>query len=120
MIALKRVGIAGLSNAGRFAGDIALGGGLQIISGPNGYGKSLASSAIAWCLGLEPIYGVSPNDNAIFKDAARHRVDLEDAPDAEVISSQAELELDLGSGRTLSLTRPIIGGDTRHISFRMT
>ncbi len=48
-----------------FRGRFDFGAGVQIVSAKNSYGKSLASKAIAWCLGVEMIFGIPANDTAL-------------------------------------------------------
>jgi len=51
VIYLSKIEVRGKTDAGDFAGSISLGPGLQVISAPNAYGKSLAAKAVIWCLG---------------------------------------------------------------------
>jgi len=48
---------------GPFAGTLELSKGLQVISADNAFGKSLAVKSVAWCLGVEPIFGIFSNDH---------------------------------------------------------
>jgi chromosome segregation ATPase len=54
--------VRGKSERGDFVGRLEFSPGLQVISGPNSFGKSLAVESIAWCLGLEVIYGRKDSD----------------------------------------------------------
>lgn len=109
MIRVIRIAIEGMSEAGPFAGELAFDKGVQVISGHNRFGKSTAFAGIAWCLGVEHVYGVQANDNAIFPDAPRNRLTLGEATDVRVMSSHASLELERSDGRRLKLQRDILG-----------
>jgi len=116
MMRIARITVEGTSEAGAFSGTLSFGPGVQVISGPNRLGKSIAFAAIVWCLGVEQIYGVQSCDNAIFPDAPRHMIDLGDAGEGKVIASSAEIELVGDDGRVLKLRRPIVG-DTDRMTF---
>lgn len=109
MIHLTEITVAGQSAVGAFSGSLALTEGLQVISAPNSYGKSLAATAIAWCLGIEPIYGLTDNDPTCFPVAAREEIDLEGHPSTTVLSSLCSISLSHEDGRRLKLTRDIKG-----------
>jgi len=64
---------------GPFGGGIAFDSGLQVLSAENGYGKSLAVAGIAWCLGLEKMFGLQSNDTSCFPLAVRDGLKLGDA-----------------------------------------
>jgi len=95
--------------AGPFAGTLDLLPGLQVVSARNAYGKSLASTAVVWCLGLEPIFGTQDNDPICFPEAAREELDLLDRPATQVLSSECSIRLIHEDGRSLKLTRAIKG-----------
>lgn len=50
MINIVSIEILGKSERGDFGGVLRFSPGLQVISGPNSFGKSLAVESIAWCL----------------------------------------------------------------------
>ena len=81
--------------------------GLQVISGPNSFGKSLAAEAIAWCLGLEAIFGRKDSDPTFFPEAVLEELDLPDAQHVRVLSSEAQLNIRREDGEQLELTRGI-------------
>lgn len=114
---IARVTVQGMSEAGPFGGSLEFGGGVQVVAGPNRFGKSIAFAAIVWCLGVEHIYGVQGGDNAIFADAPRSLLNLGEVQDAKVLSSFAEIELVRDDGKTLTLRRAIAGGPTERITF---
>jgi hypothetical protein len=86
--------------------------GLQVISGRNGFGKSLAATAIPWCLGLEPMFGVLDNDPSRFPLAVRETIEL-GGKLSEVLSSKATVSLIRSDGAGLRLERAIKGDCTR-------
>ena len=103
MIQLTEIVVQGVSDAGRFMGRLDLEPGLQVISAENAYGKSLAVTAIAWCLGLEPMLGFPDNDSTCFSEAARQRIDLTDGqPSARVLSSECSIGIQDHDGRRLT------------------
>lgn len=109
MMHIARVTVEGTSEAGAFRGTLELGPGVQVISSPNRFGKSIAFSAVVWCLGVEHIFGVQASDNAIFPDAPRNLIDLGDVRETKVIESSAEIELVREDGCRLKLRRAIVG-----------
>jgi len=115
MIDIVEVTVEGTTEAGSFRGSMSFGSGLQVVAGPNRYGKSLAFAAFAWCLGVEHIFGVQAGDNSIFPDAARTRVTLDDAEET-VAGSSAVLVLRRHDGTLLRLRRAIVG-DASTISY---
>ncbi len=52
MIRIEEIKVCGNSDAGKFEGSFAFKEGLQVVSADNHFGKSLAVTSIAWCLGL--------------------------------------------------------------------
>jgi hypothetical protein len=112
VIRLIHVEVLGHSDAGPFAGALSFTGQLQIVSAHNSYGKSLAARAIGWCLGLEALFGMPPNDNAFFPLAVREDIDFEARAGVSVLSSEAVLTLSHEDGRYLRLTRAIRGDAT--------
>ena len=112
MIQLTDITVSGESEVGPFRGTLPLSSGLQVISARNSYGKSLAATAIAWCLGIEPMYGLSDNDPTCFPVAAREEIDFEGNPHVPVLSSLCSIGLRHADGRRLRLTRDIVGDPT--------
>lgn len=109
MIRLTSVEVRGQSNAGPFSGVLNLSPGLQVISARNSYGKSLAVTAVGWCLGIEPIFGLFDNDPSCFPLAARDEINLDGPATARVFSSECTVMLTHNDGRQLQLTREIKG-----------
>ena len=111
MIRLASITIAGSSAAGPFSGTIAFQPGLHVITANNHFGKSLAVTGIAWCLGLESMFGVKDNDPSCFPLAAHEALDLGDTTRrAKILESHAVLELLRDDGSRLRIERPIVGG----------
>jgi hypothetical protein len=113
MIRLTFIVVQGVSEHGAFMGRLDLGEGVQIISAHNSYGKSLAAKAVAWCLGVETMFGVSPNDPSFFPDAVSSEIDLPIAVGARVLSSECSIGLLRSDGASLTLTRQIMGDTTQ-------
>lgn len=113
MIHIASIEVRGTSDRGRFRGRLPDRGtkefarGLQVISGRNGFGKTLASRAIAWCLNLEPIFGRRDSDHTFFPLAAYEEIELGDEANVRVQSSEATLMLVRDDGERLELTRGI-------------
>lgn len=108
---LHSVELSGESDQGPFHGGFDFGGTSVVISGLNGRGKSLVASTVAWCLGLEPLYGAKRSDNTIFAEAARRRLWLDRDTEANVTKSQAQLVLSHRDSM-LAIERHIKGGDS--------
>lgn len=87
MIRLSFVEVSGISSKGPFGGRLDFGPGVQIVSAKNSFGKSLAAKSIAWCLGVEVIFGVQANDIAFFPDAVCGELDFSEAVGAQILSS---------------------------------
>lgn len=109
MIQLSRIEVRGESEVGAFSGALELSPGLQVVSARNAYGKSLAAKALAWCLGLEPMFGTPDNSPIWLPEAAREEVDLDGHKASRVLSSECTVTLLHEDGRMLGLTRPIKG-----------
>jgi hypothetical protein len=109
VIHLTAIEVYGTSDAGRFAGALKLSLGLQVVSARNSYGKSLAMTALAWCLGIEPIFGIPDNDPSCFPEAVREELELLGHPSARVFSSECSISLAHEDGRSLRLIRAIKG-----------
>ncbi len=110
MTLLKRVEIGGTCEAGRFSGEFRFEDGLNVITTNNAYGKSLVARSIAWCFGLEPMFGLSANDNSRFPPAVKHHIELE-GNEWAVSYSFAQIELFRSAKDGLRLKRAIHGGD---------
>ena len=111
MISISQIEIRGESEIGPFWGGITLGPGLQVLSAHNGYGKSLAVTGIAWCLGLEKMFGLKVNDISCFPLAVREGLNLGDAANVPVRSSEAILTIRRSDGLGIRMTRPIVGSN---------
>lgn len=109
MISLLSVEVSGESSIGRFGGKLTFAPGLQVISADNAFGKSLAVKTVAWCLGLEAMFGVSDNDASFFPLAAREEIDLRGQTGLEVLSSRGSIVLSHTDGRVLTISRDIKG-----------
>lgn len=112
MIYLSKIEVRGKAEAGEFIGNITLGPGLQVISAPNAYGKSLAAKAVIWCLGLEPIFGSPDNDASRLPEAVREELDLAGHPQSKIVDSECSISIQDSSGRQLEIKRPIVGSDS--------
>jgi hypothetical protein len=110
MIRIEEVKVGGESGAGAFEGSFAFTEGLQVISADNRFGKSLAVTSIAWCLGLECMFGLQDNDASRFPLAVREVIDLDGEVNVPVHSSRSILTLRRTDGAGLRLTREILGG----------
>jgi hypothetical protein len=115
MIRLGFVEVSGVSSKGPFSGRFDFGPGVQIVSAKNSFGKSVAAKSIAWCLGVEVIFGVQSNDPAFFPDAVCAELDFPEAAGAQVLSSACSVGIVHSDGRALDLYRAIVGGDCTHI-----
>jgi hypothetical protein len=109
MITILEISIEGSSELGDYRGSFSFEAGLQVVSANNGFGKSLAVTAIAWCLGLEPIFGVQDNDISRFPSAVRDVVDLGDDVNVPVLESRASILIQRSDGARLRSTRDIKG-----------
>ena len=109
MIRIEEIKVCGESDAGAFAGSFTFKEGLQVVSADNHFGKSLAVTSIAWCLGLEPMFGLQDNDPSRFPVAVREVIDLDGRVNVTVHSSRSILTLRRGDAVGLRLTREILG-----------
>src|SRR4029077_18393903 len=75
-------------------------------------GKSLAVKSVAWCLGVEPIFGIFSNDATCFPQAVLERLQWQHGNPSEVLSSECELGIVHQYGRKLQLTRAIRGDNS--------
>ncbi len=117
MIRLAHIAVRGECAAGAFGGTLELSKGLQVISADNAFGKSLAVKSVAWCLGVEPIFGIFGNDASCFPQAVLDRLQLQEGAFSEVLSSECEIGIVHEDGRKLQLTRAI-KGDTSVVVVR--
>jgi len=109
MIRLAAIEVRAQTAAGTFAGLLELDRGLQVISADNAYGKSLAMKTVAWCLGVEPIFGIYNDDPTCFPEAVLARLENPGSAYAQVLSSECRILLVHEDGRKLGLTRAIKG-----------
>lgn len=109
MIRIEEIKVSGESDAGAFAGSFVFKEGLQVVSADNHFGKSLAVTSIAWCLGLERMFGLQDNDTSRFPMAVREVIDLNGKVNVPVHSSRSTLTLKRTDGFGLRLTREILG-----------
>jgi len=116
VIHLAKVEVRGRAEAGEFSGALAFAPGLHVISAHNSYGKSLAVRAIAWCLGLEPIFGNADNDPIRLPEAVRGYIDLDGHANSPVISAEASITIRDDAARELVIIRDIKGGDLASVT----
>ena len=109
MIQIERIEVRGQSDADPFEGVLTLAPGLQVVSARNAYGKSLAVKAVAWCLGIEPIFGIPDNEPTCFPQAVREEVEFAGRQPARILSSECSISIIHDDGRHLMLTRAIRG-----------
>lgn len=109
MIQIEEIKVCGESDAGAFEGSFVFKEGLQVVTADNHFGKSLAVTSVAWCLGLEPIFGLQDNDASRFPIAVREGIDLAGRVDVPVRSSRSILTLRRADGARVRLTREILG-----------
>jgi AAA domain-containing protein len=107
VIHIASIEIHGKSRRGDFIGRLEFSPGLQIISGRNEFGKSLAVESIAWCLGLEAIFGRKDSDPTFFPEAVLEELNLPDEKNVPVLSSEAQLTIRRTDGEEIELTRAI-------------
>lgn len=112
MIRIEEIKICGESDAGAFEGSFTFKEGLQVVSADNHFGKSLAVTSIAWCLGLERMFGLQDNDTSRFPMAVREVIDLDGQVNVPIRSSRSILTLRRSDGIGLRLTREILGDST--------
>jgi predicted nucleic acid-binding Zn-ribbon protein len=120
VIHLAKIEVRGTADAGEFSGVLELSSGLQVISARNAYGKSLAVKAIAWCFGLEPIFGNADNDPIRLPEAVREDLELAGHAKSQVVKSECSITIRDDSGRKLEITRSIKGGDPTVVLVRET
>lgn len=115
MIEITAIEVEGATNRDRFHGSLSLSPGLNVLSAENAYGKSLAMTAIPWCLGLEAMFGLQDNDPSRFPTAVRDVLDLGNTRNVEVVSSLARLKLRRTDGALLTLSRSIKGSNPEFV-----
>lgn len=113
MIEISEVAVQGTIQDGEFKGAFHFDSGFQVISANNNFGKSLAATSIAWCLGLEPMFGLKDDDTSRFPVAVKDVITLGEAKDLPVISSEASLTLKRSDGISIRLCRPIKGNSSQ-------
>lgn len=113
MIFLRELNVRGSSAIGAFEGSFSFTPGLQVVAANNHFGKSLAVTSVAWCLGLERMFGLQDNDSSRFPVAVRDVIELGGQIDVPVVSSEAEILLQRSDGARLRLTRAIKGDASR-------
>lgn len=109
MIRIVEITVRGASQEGEFEGSFIFEPGLQVISAENHFGKSLAVTSVAWCLGLERMFGLQDNDPSRFPVAVRDVIELNGKVSVPVLSSRSILTVERASGERLRLTREIKG-----------
>ena len=114
MIRIVNITVQGSSKEGEFQGSFSFEEGLQVVSADNHFGKSLAVSSIAWCLGLERMFGLQDNDPSRFPVAVRDVIDLNGQINIPVLSSRSLLTIARTDSSLLRLTREI-QGDPKHV-----
>jgi hypothetical protein len=107
VIQILAIQIHGKSEKGDFVGRLEFAPGLQVISGRNNFGKSLAAEAIAWCLGIEMIFGRKESDPTFLPEAVLEELSFPQAKNVRVISSEACLSLLREDGERVELARGI-------------
>lgn len=115
MIHIVEITVRGISQLGEFAGSFTFEPGLQVISAHNRFGKSLAVTSLAWCLGLEKMFGLQDNDPSRFPVAVRDVIELDGQIDVPVLSSRSIVTIERTGGNRLRLTREIKGDPTNVI-----
>jgi hypothetical protein len=113
VIQIVSIEILGESDRGPFYGSLGFKNGLQLVVAQNRFGKTLAFSSIAWCLGVEQIFGVPANHSTFFPDAVRKAFDVDDGAKATVEKVTASLSLEREDGSVLTVSRDIKGGESK-------
>ena len=113
MIQIVEITVRGHSQEGEFEGSFMFEPGLQVISAVNHFGKSLAVTSVAWCLGLEKMFGLQDNDPSRFPVAVRDAIELNGKVSVPVLSSRSILTVERTGGERLRLTREIKGDPTQ-------
>jgi hypothetical protein len=113
MIRIVDISVRGNSQEGEFEGTFVFEEGLQVVSANNHFGKSLAVTSIAWCLGLERMFGLQDNDPSRFPVAVREVIELNGKVNVPVLSSRSIMTIERTGGDRLRLTREIMGDPAR-------
>ena len=111
MIQITEIEVRGQTANHNFYGHLPLDPGLNVVSAKNGYGKSLAGTAVSWCLGVEVIFGLQNNDAARFPEAVRDIIELEGLPDLPVLDSSCSIRLLRDDGMSIRISRSIHGAN---------
>lgn len=109
MIRIVDITVRGISQEGEFVGSFVFDAGLQVVAANNRFGKSLAATSIAWCLGLERMFGLQDNDPSRFPVAVRDVIELNGKVNVPVLSSCSIMTIERTGGDRLRLTRQILG-----------
>lgn len=120
MIRIVAIEVSGRTERAPFAGRMEFKNGLNIFSGENAFGKSTAVTAIPWCLGIEPMFGLQNNDPARFPGAVRDVVTLGGMENIPVLASEACITIERHDGARLALRRAICGGDREKVEVTET
>ena len=119
MINLTFIEVGGTTPAGPFIGRFTFTPGLQVISARNNFGKSLSVGAVAWCLGLEPMFGLQWADTARLPLAVREALDTQSEGgmiSAAVESSYAAIGFRRHDAAEVTIRRAIVGGDRTRVT----
>ncbi|MDX2089780.1 MAG: AAA family ATPase [Kofleriaceae bacterium] len=120
MIRIVSIEISGRTERGPFSGKLEFENGLNVYSGENAFGKSTAVTAIPWCLGIEPMFGLQNNDPARFPGAVRDAITLDGVENIPVLASEACISIERHDGACLALRRAIHGGDREKVEVTET
>jgi len=110
LIIISKVTLEGTTDKGDFASSIKFEEGVNIISGPNGFGKSLIYSSISWGLGLEKTVVSQFNDPKFLPESITTRFKLEDDSWAMIVTSKVILDLKVNEDQ-VKLERHVTGED---------
>lgn len=93
MIIIEKIVVSGIASGKEFQSEISFQSGVNIVSAPNGFGKTLISTSLLWCLGLEQVLVVSHDDPSFLPESIRDSFELEDNSLVKISSSFAEIHL---------------------------
>ena len=114
---LTRIEARANTAIGEFVGSFEFKTGLNVVSAPNSFGKTIAATSMAWCIGLEPMYGVQRGDQAIFPEAMTEGLVWSGPDRVPVHASSVSVHIETEAGNTLRLSRAVVGGDPGIVSF---